>query len=64
LADLEHYFQQLSEAIRNRYLIAYKPADFVPNGSYRRLKVTAERDGRRLHVHVRKGYFARVAWNQ
>jgi Ca-activated chloride channel family protein len=64
LQDLEHYFQQLSEAIRSRYLIAYKPADFRPDGSYRKLKVTAERDGKHLHVHVRKGYYARVAWNQ
>jgi len=62
--DLQHYFQQLSEAIRSRYLIAYKPANFIPNGSFRRLKVTAERDGKRLQVHVRKGYYARMAWNQ
>lgn len=63
LGELEHYFQQLSEAIRSRYLIAYKPADFIPDGSYRRLKVTAERDGRRLQVQVRKGYFARLVGN-
>lgn len=63
LRDLECYFQQLSEAIRSRYLIAYKAADFVPDGSYHRLKVTAERNGKRLRVHVRKGYYARMAWN-
>lgn len=64
LRELEHYFQQLSEAIRSRYLIAYKPADFVPDGSYRKLKVTAQHDGKRLQVHVRKGYYARMAWPQ
>jgi VWFA-related protein len=64
LRELEHYFQQLSEAIRSRYLIAYKPADFVPDGSYHKLKVTAQHDGRRLQVHVRKGYYARMAWPQ
>jgi Ca-activated chloride channel homolog len=63
LGELEHYFHQLSEAIRSRYLIAYKPANFIPNGSYRKLKVTAERGGKRLQVHVRKGYYARLAWN-
>jgi hypothetical protein len=63
LRELEHYFRQLSDAIRSRYLIAYKPANFVPDGSYHRLKVTAERDGKRLQVHVRKGYYARLAWN-
>lgn len=60
LRDLEHYFDQLSEAIRSRYLIAYRPAAFIPDGSYRRVKVTAERDGKRLQVRVRKGYYARV----
>jgi VWFA-related protein len=64
LRDLEHYFDQLSEAVRSRYLIAYKPAGFTPDGRYRRVKVTAERDGRRLQVRVRKGYYARVAGNQ
>lgn len=64
LADLERYFQQLSEVIRSRYLIAYKPADFIPDGRYHRLKVTAERDRKHLQVHVRKGYYARVASNQ
>lgn len=64
LRELERYFQQLSEAIRSRYLIAYKPADFVPDGSYHKLKVTAERDGKRLQVHVRKGYYARMAWRR
>ena len=63
LRELEHYFQQLSEAIRSRYLIAYKPADFVPDGSYHKLKVSAQHDGRRLQVHVRKGYYARMAWH-
>lgn len=64
LGKLEHYFHQLSEAIRSRYLIAYKPANFIPNGSYHKLKVTAQRDGKRLQVHVRKGYYARLALNQ
>jgi len=64
LRDLERYFQQLFEAIRSRYLIAYKPADFIPDGRYHRLKVTAERNGKRLQVHVRKGYYARVASNR
>ena len=64
MSELERYFGQLSEAIRSRYLIAYKPADFAPNGSFRKLKVTAAKDGRTLKVHVRKGYYARLAENQ
>jgi VWFA-related protein len=62
MRELEHYFWQLSDVIRSRYLIAYKPANFMPDGRYHRLKVTAERDGKHLQVHVRKGYYARLAW--
>jgi len=64
MGDLERYFRQLSEVIRSRYLIAYKPANFLPNGSYRKLKVTASKDGKTFQVHVRKGYYARLAQNQ
>jgi Ca-activated chloride channel homolog len=63
MRELEHYFRQLSDAIRSRYLIAYKPANFVPDGSYHRLKISAERDGKHLQVHVRKGYYARMTWS-
>ncbi len=63
IRELERYFQQISDAIRNRYLIAYKPANFVPDGSYRSLKVFAAHNGKHLQVHVRKGYYARLASN-
>lgn len=63
MRDLERCFQQLSEVIRSRYLIAYKFAGFIPNGSYRRLKVTAEHDGKFRKVHVRNGSYARLASN-
>jgi hypothetical protein len=46
--------------IRSRYLIAYKAADFQPDGKYRTVHITAERDGQKMRVHARKGYFARV----
>lgn len=63
MREPEHYFRQLSDAIRSRYLIAYKPANFIPDGHYHHLKITAERDGKHLQVHVRKGYYARLAWS-
>ncbi|HVN18024.1 MAG TPA: VWA domain-containing protein [Dongiaceae bacterium] len=63
IRDLEHFFEELSDAIRSRYLVAYKPAGFLPDGSYHRLKVTAVHRGKHLQVHVRKGYYARMAWN-
>ena len=59
--SLHRSFDKLRDIIRSRYLIAYKPADFEPNGKYRPIDVTATRDGSRLQVHARKGYHARVA---
>jgi len=54
-------FDKLHELIRSRYFVAYKPADFKPDGSYRTIVVTAEKDGRRLQVRARKGYHTRQA---
>lgn len=51
---------RLRELIRNRYLIAYRAADFQANGKYRSIHLTAEKSGQRMQVHARKGYYARV----
>jgi VWFA-related protein len=48
----------LQQVIRSRYLISYKPALFQRDGKYRAIDITAEKDGRKLHVYARKGYFA------
>ena len=61
LNALDRYLAKLPDVIRSRYLIAYRPANFAPNGKYRSIHVQAEKDGRRLHVTTRRGYYARVA---
>jgi Ca-activated chloride channel homolog len=60
LRSLDASLNELPTVIRSRYLIAYKAADFKPDGKFRPIHVTAERAGRRLHVQVRKGYYARA----
>ena len=57
---LGRVFTKLHDLIRSRYLVAYKPADFMPNGKYRTIKITAERNGKPLQVRARKGYYARL----
>jgi VWFA-related protein len=52
--------ERLRDLIRSRYLLAYKPADFQPNGKYRTVAISAARGGKRLRVHARKGYYARI----
>ena len=51
---------KLGDLIRSRYLVAYSPADFIPDGSYRTIRIKAEKDGKHLQVHARKGYYARL----
>jgi Ca-activated chloride channel homolog len=58
--DLGKSFDKLRELIRSRYFIAYKPADFLPNGSYRTINIIAEKNGKHLQVRSRKGYHARL----
>lgn len=53
-------FDKLHDSIRSRYFIAYKPADFQPNGSYRAISITAQKEGKRLQVRARKGYHTRL----
>jgi len=57
---LDKSLDKLRELIRSRYLIAYKPAAFEPNGKYRTIRITAERGGKHLQVHARKGYYPRT----
>ena len=52
-------FDKLRDVIRSRYFIAYKPADFQPNGNYRTINIIAKKDGKRLQVRARNGYHAR-----
>jgi Ca-activated chloride channel homolog len=56
---LKHSLGELQQVIRSRYLVAYKPADFRPDGAYRSIDVSAQKAGRKLRVYVRKGYYAR-----
>jgi VWFA-related protein len=48
----------LQQVLRGRYLISYKPALFQRDGSYRTIDITAQKDGHRLRVYARKGYYA------
>lgn len=60
MMTLSKSFDNLHDLIRSRYFVAYKPANFLPNGSYRAISVTAEKGGNRLQVRARKGYHARL----
>ena len=48
----------LQQVIRSRYLITYKPALFKRDGQYRAIDIKVEKDGHKLRVYARKGYYA------
>ena len=49
-------FSELRSQLRNYYLLAYRPAQFERNGSYRKIQLKTTRRG--THVICRRGYYA------
>jgi VWFA-related protein len=59
--DVVKAFAKVSEELRSRYSVSYKPAAFAPDGHYRRIKIEARKLGQRIEIRARKGYYARSA---
>ncbi|HEX3118036.1 MAG TPA: VWA domain-containing protein [Candidatus Acidoferrum sp.] len=55
---LSNSLSELQQVIRARYLLSYRPAEFRADGGYRGVEIKAEKDGRKLTVYARKGYYA------
>jgi len=64
ISHLKGSLAELQEVIRSRYMVSYKPAQFVRNGQYRTIEIMAEKSGRKLHVYARKGYYAEASRGQ
>ncbi len=58
LRGLGNSLSELQQVIRARYLVSYRPAQFQMNGAYRAIDIKAEKDGHKLTVYARKGYYA------
>lgn len=59
--DVAKAFAKISDELRSRYSVSYKPADFKPDGHYRKIKIEARKTGDKLEIRARKGYYARLA---
>jgi hypothetical protein len=49
------------DEVRNRYLIAWEPADLRGGRQYRAISIAVEKEGKQLQV--RKGYYVNLAEN-
>ncbi len=56
MRDVSDAFLSIQEELRSQYAMAYKPANFVADGSYRTIEIQAP--GKGLKVRTRKGYYA------
>ncbi len=56
IEDVANAFTEISDELRSQYAISYKPADFTPDGKYRKIEILAE--NKKYHVRARKGYYA------
>jgi Ca-activated chloride channel homolog len=56
LEDIANEFHRVEEELRSQYSLAYKPADFRADGSFRTIYLTALRGS--YVVHARTGYYA------
>jgi VWFA-related protein len=54
-------FAKIGEELRSRYAISYRPADFVSDGHYRKIKIHAHQAGEKVQIRARKGYYASPA---
>jgi len=56
---LQKAFEKIETTLRSQYMIAYKPpAGFLPDGSYRKIKLECKRHG--IHLFYRRGYYSSV----
>jgi VWFA-related protein len=55
-AELSRAFAQVEDALRSQYSLAYKPANFAPDGSYRTIELRCPKA--KLRIQCRRGYFA------
>ena len=59
---LQKAFEKIETTLRSQYMIAYKPpAGFLPDGSYRKIRLECKRHG--IHLFYRRGYYSGASAN-
>jgi VWFA-related protein len=58
LSGLTRSLAELQEVLRGRYMVYYRPSSSKPDGRYHSVDIKAEKDGHKLKVYTRNGYYA------
>ncbi len=58
LRNLNSSLADLQQVIRGRYLVSYKPAAIQHDGKYHAIDIKAAKDGQKVKVYARKGYYS------
>jgi Ca-activated chloride channel homolog len=64
LHRLKGSLADIQQLIRGRYVVSYKPASFQRDGRYRAINIKAEKDGHKMRVYARKGYYASIGQSE
>ena len=56
VSDVANAFLEIQDELRSQYAVSYVPADFVKDGHYRSIDITA--DNKKYRVRARKGYYS------
>jgi VWFA-related protein len=57
IQDVATHFSDIQDELRSQYSVSYRPADFVADGHFRSIAITAA-DNKKYRVRARKGYFS------
>lgn len=55
---MESAFDEIESELRTQYLASYTPTNNKTDGTYRRIRVDCQQNGKPLHVQARQGYYA------
>jgi Ca-activated chloride channel family protein len=58
LGDIGRRLADLQQVLRGRYLVYYTPSSPQADGRFHAVDIRAEKDGHKLKVYARKGYYA------
>jgi Ca-activated chloride channel family protein len=59
LRHLTGAFARVSEELRHRYAVSYRPPQLEADGRFHRVQVRAQKSGKKLKIRARSGYYAR-----